>query len=232
MTNYKLSYLSIVLVIISLFPLINIAQISTDQDDTEDSEIYARIKPLHSLNVDVGLPVALQNSSFKQYMQGMIYFCPNYHFTFKNFLTIGAGFNYNYFWINHVLTSDSKNLGGIHSPGIFFRVGYEKFYTDRYGLDINVKIGQSKLIFDSDYNRKLSKLPTKNVVFIQPSIAFVVTADDRSSYKWILSYTFENYNFNPTLLGFPKGVLNASDNSTFTKYLSVGFGYTYYIKQR
>lgn len=232
MTITKFFYFLSLFSVITFFSLFTNAQISADQDNNEESETYTRIKPLHSINLDVGLPVALKNSSFKQYMQGMIYLCPRYHFTFKNFLTLGGGLNYNYFWINHVVTSDSKNLGGIQSIGGYVSIGYEKFYTDRFGIDVNLKIGQSKLIFDTDYNRKLSKLPALNVLSIQPSVAFVVTADDHSSYKWVLSYTNENYNFNSTYLGFPSGTLNSSDNSSFTKYLSVGFGYTYYIKQR
>ncbi len=201
-------------------------------EEDEPNEVYARIHPLRSMTLEVGLPIALKNNIFKQYMQGMIEISPTYHYTFKNFLTIGGGINYNYFWINHVLTSDSKNLGGIQSIGGFVRIGYEKFYTDRYGIDVNVKIGPSKLIFDTDYNRKLDKLPSLNVLTIEPSVAFVVTADEQSSYRWIVSYANQKYDFKSSLLGFAPGKLNTNPTSSITQFLTVGFGYTYYIKQR
>jgi len=204
---------------------------SLEEEDNEDPITYARIKPHHSVSLEVGLPVAIRNKNFNGYMQGIVNVSPYYHYSFKNLLTTGIGFNYNYFWINHVLTSDSKNLGGIQSVGGFIRLGYEKFHTDRYGIELNVKIGQSVLIFDTDNNRKLPELPTKNVFTLEPSLGFVVTADDHSSYRWVVSYTAQKYDFNPALLGF-KSDNSSSNSNAFTQFLTVGFGYTYYIKQR
>jgi hypothetical protein len=232
MTIHKFFYFSLLFALLSFYPLTTYAQ--SEEEDSEESETYARIKPHHSVSMEVGLPVSVRNKNFNGYMQGIINISPYYHYSFKNLLTTGIGFNYNYFWINHVLTNDSKNLGGIHSLGGFVRIGYEKFQTDRYGVDLNVKIGQSTLIFYSDNNRKISKLPTMNVLTVEPSIGFVVTADDQSSYRWVVSYTAQKYNFDPTLLGFVKDVstANSSPATSFTQFLTVGFGYTYYIKQR
>jgi hypothetical protein len=230
MTIYKFFYFTLLFALLSLYPLASHAQ-SVEEEDNEESETYARIKPHHSVSMEVGLPVSVRNKNFNGYMQGIINISPYYHYSFKNLLTTGFGFNYNYFWINHVLTNDSKNLGGIQSLGGFVRIGYEKFHTDRYGVDLNVKIGQSTLIFDTDNNRKLSKLPIMNVLSVEPSIGFVVTADDQSSYRWVVSYTAQKYDFKPTLLGFAADNSSSSTN-TFTQFLTVGFGYTYYIKQR
>ena len=230
MTIHKFFYFSLLYSLLSFYPLISNAQ-SVEEDNNEESETYARIKPHHSVSLEVGLPVAVRNKNFNGFMQGIVNISPYYHYSFKNLLTTGVGFNYNYFWVNHVLTNDSKNLGGIQSLGGFVRIGYEKFHTDRYGVDLNVKIGQSTLIFDTDNNRKLSKLPTMNVFSVEPSIGFVVTADDQSSYRWVVSYTAQKYDFKPTLLGFAPDN-STSSNNTFTQFLTVGFGYTYYIKQR
>ena len=230
MTIHKFFYFSLLYSLLSFYPLTSHAQ-SVEEEENEESGTYARIKPHHSISLEVGLPVAVRNKNFNGYMQGIVNISPYYHYSFRNLMTTGIGFNYNYFWINHVLTNDSKNLGGIQSFGGFVRIGYEKFHTDRYGVDLNVKIGQSTLIFDTDNNRKLSKLPTMNVFSVEPSIGFVVTADDQSSYRWVVSYTAQKYDFKPTLLGFiPDN--STSINNTFTQFLTVGFGYTYYIKQR
>jgi hypothetical protein len=227
----KILYKFCIFFTFSFCSLFTLAQ-ETSLEEIEQSETYGRIKPLHSFSLEVGLPVALKNNYFKQYVQGMIYISPYYHYSFKNYLTAGIGLDYNYFWINHVFTNDPKNLGGIQSIGSFMRFGFEKFYTDRYGLDLNIKLGQSSLIFDTDKNRKLGKLPSLNVFTVEPSIGFVVTADDRSSYRWVVSYTTQKYDFRPTLLGFTKDNSSNNESSSYTNFLSVGFGYTYYIKQR
>jgi|APGre2960657468_1045069.scaffolds.fasta_scaffold23441_3 hypothetical protein len=233
MTQRNFFYYTFLFLTLIFSPLFISAQ-TLDEEDNEETETYSRINPRHSISLELGLPVAIRNKNFNGYMQGIVNISPYYHYSFKNRLTTGLGVNYNYFWINHVLTNDTKNLGGIQALGAFVRIGYEKFYSDRYGIDLNVKIGQSTLIFDSDNNRKLSKLPTMNIFVVEPSICFVVTADDQSSYRWVVSYTAQKYNFDPTLLGFVKDVstANSSPATSFTQFLTVGFGYTYYIKQR
>jgi hypothetical protein len=212
----------------------------TDEDE-EDASSYARIKPHHSVSLEVGMPVGLRNSAFSAYMQGIVNTSPYYHYSFKNKLTAGVGLNYNYFWINHVLTPDPKNLGGIHALGGYLRCGYESFHTDRYGIDFNIKLGKSHLVFDSDNNHKLPALPTLNVYYVEPSVGFVITVDEQSSYRWVLGYGVQKYHFVPSILGFDSSANSSSSSDKvnlfsriagYTHYLSIGFGYTYYFKQR
>lgn len=242
MINYNFFHIFFISICLFVFPFNGFSQDkSTGEEDEEDAESYARIKPQHSVSMEVGLPVGIRNKTFSAYMQGIINIAPYYHYSFKNKITAGVGMNYNYFWINHVLTPDPKNLGGIHSLGGYLRFGYENFYTDRYGVDFSVKLGKSQLVFDTDNNHKLSSLPTANVYFIEPSLGFVITADDQSSYRWVLGYGVQKYTFVPTLLGFDKSANPASSSENinllsriagYTSYLTIGFGYTYYIKQR
>ena len=103
MLNYRIIFHFVFLVItgISNFGL---SQVDDNDDFDNEPQNYERIKPHHSLSMEVGLPVAMRNSTFNAYMQGMVNISPYYHYSFKNKLTVGAGINYNYFWINHVLT--------------------------------------------------------------------------------------------------------------------------------
>jgi hypothetical protein len=207
---------------------------SQEEDEDYDDATYTRIKPKHSLSIELGMPLAFQNKGFKGFMQGMVNFSPYYHYNFANNIAVGAGVNYNFFWINHVLSPDKNNVGGIHSIGSFVELGYEKFYTDRLGTDFGVKFGYSKLNYYSANNRALGLgTPSQNIVFIEPTASLVITADEFTSYRWILGYVFQNYYFDPSKLGFTdQAEYHSSDYQKLTQFLTFGFGFTYYFKQR
>lgn len=221
------------------FVTVSFCQVATEEEEEADN--YLRIKPHHSVTLELGMPVSFRNEHFKGIMQGIINFSPYYHFTSKSHFSVGAGFNYNYFWINHVVAPDPKNLGGIHAIGGFFKLGHEKFHTDRVGTDFGLKVGRSLLLFDSDVNHENGgSVPKQLTYYVEPSFGIVLSADEFTSFRWVLGYAIQKYRFTPTLLGFAN-----SSNYTFktgqnffsrlqnyTQYLTVGFGFSYYIRQR
>jgi hypothetical protein len=207
---------------------------SQDQEDEDyDDATYSRIKPKHSFTMELGMPVGFNNKGFKGFLQGMVNFSPYYHYNFKNNVSVGLGANYNFFWINHVLSPDKDNVGAIHSIGGFLELGHEKFYTDRVGTDFSIKAGYSQLNYYSTNNRALGLgTPKQNVAFIEPTFSLIVTADEFTSYRWIVGYVFQNYKFDPTKLGFADSKeYHTDDYSKLTQFLSFGFGFTYYFKQ-
>jgi hypothetical protein len=220
--------------IVSICLFFSLSFFAQDEIEDIDDAIYTRINPKHSLTLELGLPIGLSNKGFKGFLQGMVNFSPYYHYNFKNNISFGVGANYNFFWINHVLSPDKNNVGAIHSLGAFIELGYEKFYTDRIGTDFSVKTGYSQLNFYSVNNRDLGLgTPTKNIAFIEPIFSFIITADEFSSFRWNLGYTFQNYIFNPSSLGFTDAKEYSSDDyQKSTQFFSFGFGYTYYFKQR
>ena len=215
------------------------SQASSEED--EDAENYLRIKPHHSVTFELGMPVSFKNEHFKGIMQGIINFSPYYHFTTKSHFSFGAGMNYNYFWINHVVAPDPKNLGGIHAFGGFLKLGHEKFHTDRVGTDFGLKVGRSILLFDSDVNHENgASIPKLATFYIEPSFGIVLSADEFTSFRWVLGYAIQKYRFTPTMLGFDNSSSYAfktgqnffSRLQNYTQYLTVGFGFSYYIRQR
>lgn len=208
--------------------------IAQDDEDDVDDAVYTRITPKHSLTIELGLPIGIANKGFNGFLQGMVNFSPYYHYNFKNNISVGVGANYNFFWINHVLSPDKDNVGSIHAIGAFVECGYEKFHTDRIGTDFSIKTGYSKLNFYSVNNRESGvETPTKNILFIEPNFSFIISADESSSFRWNLGYAFQNYKFDPTYLGFPDTKeYHTSDYNKSTQFLSFGFGYTYYFNQR
>lgn len=217
-----------------LFLFTSFSLIAQEDEDEIDDALYTRINPKHSLSIELGLPIGLSNKAFKGFLQGMVNFSPYYHYNFKNNLSIGIGANYNFFWINHVLSPDKNNVGAIHAFGSFLEIGYEKFYTDRIGTDFSLKGGFTQLNFYSVNNRSLGMgTPKKNVPYLEPTFSFVITADEYSSFRWNLGYSIQNYTFDPTDLGFNYSKeYSSSDYNKATQFFTFGFGYTYYFKQR
>ena len=230
MLKSKISNFFVFLIFVS-FSLISFSQ---EDDEEIDDAIYTRINPKHSLSIELGLPIAVSNKGFKGFLQGMVNFSPYYHYNFRNNISVGLGANYNFFWINHVLSPDKNNVGAIHALGAFVELGYEKFHTDRIGTDFSVKTGYSQLNFYSVKNRALGLgTPTKNITFVEPTFSLVITADEFSSFRWNVGYAFQNYVFNPTNLGFENAKeYSSEDYQKNTRFFTFGFGYTYYFKQR
>jgi hypothetical protein len=225
-------FFSRLFVFLFYFVLLCGASFSQEVDDDEDDEIYSRIKPMHSLTLEIGLPNPIKNKLFNGWMRGIINFSPYYHYTFENHISLALGANYSYFWINPVASKNNMG-GGIHALGSFFKIGHEDFYTDRFGTDIGVKFGGSKQFFDTDYNRAKGLLFKRDVFFIEPTLAFVLTADELTSFRWVFGYMFQNYVFNPTDLGESnQPAYHSKENSVPTNFFTFGFGFSYYFKQR
>jgi hypothetical protein len=207
-----------------------------DVDEEIDDVVYTRIKPKHTLTLELGLPIGMANKGFKEYLQGMVNFSPYYHFNFQNNLSIGIGVNYNLFKINHVLSPDVKNLGAIHSIGSFLEVGYEKFYTDRLGVDLSIKSGFSKLYLNSVNNKSIYfNIPTQLTNYIEPNFSFILSADEYTAYRWMIGYVIQNYKFDPTRLGFKSTKeisTETEEKNKLTQFLTFGFGFSYYFNQR
>ena len=85
MIKYNFFHIFFISICLFVFPFNGFSQDkSTGEEDEEDAESYARIKPQHSVSMEVGLPVGIRNKTFSAYMQGIINIAPYYHYSFKN----------------------------------------------------------------------------------------------------------------------------------------------------
>lgn len=222
MHSFKILFLSF-LVVSSTF-----AQDAEDFDDT----VYDDITPKHQFTMLLGLPNGTTNKPFSSIMQGVVKASPYYQFTLPNDIAIGIGANYDYFKINQVRIAQ-KNRGGQHNVGGFVKVGYEKFHAMRFGTEYSVKVGYNSSIIISDSNKTVNNgNVVMNGIYVEPMASVILTADEWSSYRFFVSYSFMSNGFSPQSFG------NASnmgyDPNEFlrrTQFLTVGFGYTYYFKQ-
>lgn len=215
----------------TVFSLPVFAQVNPEDDYDMDENIYDDIIPKHSFTIELGLPVATSNKPYQSMMMGLVKFAPYYQFTLKNHLSFGLGANYSYFKANEFRVPE-KVVGGIHSAGGFIKVGYEQFHSMRFGTDFGIKAGYTNTLFDTDVNRKNGGRQSLNCVYIEPTAAVVLTAGEYTSYRFVVGYSFQGYDFNTSQLGIQStGGYKPADFNHVTQYITFGFGFTYYFKQ-
>lgn len=189
-----------------------------------------KLIPKFTYNVELGLPLATANQPFKNIMQGLVSVNTYGQYSFPFHLNVGLGIKYSYFTVNQ-FSVESKVFGGIHSGGGFVKVGYDKFYNDRFAMDFGVKLGYMDHFILTDLNKASDQYPVQVLSsLIEPTVGFILTADERNSYRLNLGYSIQGYGFRPQTLGLESNSSYDPENfSTITQYFYVGFGYTFYF---
>jgi hypothetical protein len=186
----------------------------------------------HTFNIELGLPNGFSNKPFKNIMQGLVNVAPYYQIALKNNFIAGAGIRYSYFAINEFKVPTAVS-GGVHSSGVFLKAGWEKFHNERFATDLSVKFGFDQNYFTSDRGDSLGKsIIQVNATYIEPSVGFILTADELSSYRLFISYAFQGFGYKPSMIGLETfGGYNPTEFNKTTSFLIVGFGFTHYFKK-
>lgn len=189
-----------------------------------------KLVPKFTYNIELGLPVAVANRPFDDIMQGLVSANSFVQYSFPFHLNVGAGIKYSYFVVNQFATTTPVH-GGIHSGGGFVKVGYDKFVTDRFAIDLGVKVGYMDNYILTDKNKENGTNPVRiQSSLIEPVIGLILTADERNSYRLNIGYVIQGYGFQPKLLGVNSNENYNTDNfNNPTQYFYVGFGYTFYF---
>ena len=197
------------------------------------SVLTQTIEPKHTFNVELGLPNGMINKPFSQYMQGLVNVAPYYQYTMKNTLAFGMGIRYAYFGVNQFRVP-MKTRGGMHSFGVFTKVSREKFHTERFSTDMGVKVGYTQNYFATDRNEDLYQSPYQvNSILIEPTVELGLVADEQVSYSLVISYAFQGFAYQPHMIGLETfGGFEQKEFEKVTSYLTIGFGFTYYFKQK
>lgn len=189
-----------------------------------------KLVPKFTYNVELGLPIAASNLPFRDIMQGLVSVNTYGQYTFPFHLNLGAGIKYSYFAVNQFSVSEAI-FGGIHSGGAFIKVGYDQFYNDRFAMDFGVKLGYMEHYMLTDKNKTSGEYPVHvGGSLIEPTVGFILTTDNRNSYRFNIGYSIQGYDFSPQMLG-----LGSNENyeigklNNLTQYFYVGFGYTFYF---
>jgi hypothetical protein len=187
------------------------------------------IEPKGTFNVDLCLPEAIGNRSFKGLMQGLVYSSLYYQYRLKNTLAFGAGVHYSLANVN-VIKAPNGVTGGMHTVGPFLKLSQEKFHSDRFATDFGVKAGYSFNFMNTNLNEELGNNAPIGSFNFTPMVGFILTADAASSYRFNIGYQVLGFGFSPSRLGLNTNAgFDPANFSMVTQSLIVGFGYTKYF---
>lgn len=191
------------------------------------------ITPKHTFNVALGLPNGTINKPFESIMKGILDANTYYQYYLPNSLVFGAGLRYNLFAINEFRVPEPLD-GVMHSFGGFVKIGYEKFFTTRFGMDFSIKTGYNWHYLKTDLNDSLRGGAYRfDSGFIEPTVGFILSATEKSAYRLTVGYTFQGYVFSPYKLGtLLSGGWDPNEYNKGTQFITIGLGYTYYFSKK
>lgn len=190
-------------------------------------------EPTGSFSIDVGIPAQGKNESFGRVMNGLFNGGATYQYNVYKGLTVGVGLKYSYFIINTFALNNVNWRGGLHIPAAFGKIGYEKFITERFSLNFSARMGYAMMISGNDTCKKVMDQPyTEGTFFIEPQMELLFTTDKNapSGFSLVLGYNMLMSNFGPQYLcmeSIPN--LFPEDYVGITRFLSIGFGFRYYM---
>lgn len=188
------------------------------------------IDPDDSFTIELGLPNAFVNKLYKTIMQGLVCVAPSYQYTLKNGLSFGTGLHYTYYNVNQFRVP-TKIYGGIHTAAAFVKIGHEKFWTERIGTDIGLRVGYLQSITRTDaLEAQGIRFRRSEALFWEPTVAFVITGDVNSSYRLSFGYPIYGWGFKPWTIGVTSSMgYDTAEYAKACSSLTVSFGYTFYF---
>jgi len=202
-----------------------------------NQSVAQKITPKYTFNVELGLPISVANEPFDVVMQGLLAVSTYGQYSTPFHLNIGIGGRYSLFTINEFKVPVALN-GSVHTAAGFIKIGYDKFLTERFAIDFGVKVGYSFNASDvkelNATGKTIARYNNSNqAILIEPNLGLILSADERSSYRFYLGYTIQGYGFKPDFIGLQTNSgWDPSGFNKLTQYLVVGFGYTYYFKNK
>ncbi|MCG8576479.1 MAG: hypothetical protein MI810_16455 [Flavobacteriales bacterium] len=188
--------------------------------------------PKGSWSIDVGIPTLNENYAFRRVMTGLFNGGVSYQYNVLNGFTLGAGAKFSFFTINPSTTSADWK-GGLYIPAVHAKVGYEKFTTERVALSAWCKAGYAPMIAAHDSCKaKIGGPFVEGAFFVEPQVEVCLLTGKGSSdgFSFVLGYNFYFSEFRPDYFCLD-GITNLSgpDYEGITRFLSIGFGYRYYM---
>jgi hypothetical protein len=188
------------------------------------------IDPDDSFTIDLCLPNAMGNLPYQKIMQGLVHASTHYQYALKSGLYFGAGAHYSYFAINEFRVTP-KVYGGIHAAAVFLKTGHEKFWSERFGTDIGLRAGWVRTYVVSDALALQELSPTiKEGFYVEPNVSLILSSDVNQSFRLTIGFPIYGVAFSPQLIGIEGNMgYNPEEFTKNSSFLSIGFGYTYYL---
>lgn len=195
-------------------------------------------EPKLSFGADVGIPARSHNGSFQRVMEGLFNGGVVLQYNIFGGITAGVGVKYSYFTISPFALNNVNWSGGFHMPSAHFKIGYERFTTERISFNISARMGYS-VLFAHHGNDSVAvgveRNPVESCFFIEPQVEITLLTEKSSSdgFSLVLGYPFYFNEFGPRYLGMDKFPnLIEEDYAGITRFFSFGFGYRYYFGRK
>jgi hypothetical protein len=189
-------------------------------------------EPTGSFSVDVGIPAQGKNDAFGRVMNGLFNGGLTYQYNIIKGFTLGVGAKYSFFLLNSFAFNNSLT-GGYHIPSVFGKLGYEKFITERFSITPSLRMGYSMIVSSND-SCKVNNggSYTEGAFFIEPQVELLLLTDKNAAggFSFILGYNFllNEFSYDQLCLNNIPNLLE-EDYEGITRFLSIGFGYRYYM---
>jgi hypothetical protein len=190
----------------------------------------------HALKVEMGLPIAVYNPAFKEFIQGVAYSHVNYNYRILGNApispTAGIGISANYLDVaNYKIVG--LNQGGLLSYGGNVSLGAEIIHDEALISNFHVRGGY--FIMDSRNKQtptNISYFSRFQHIFLEPGASLTIMLDERQGFSFHVSYTFRDMKFNRQHLMVAElpGFVN-SELGGIAGNLNFGFGYTLYLQK-
>ncbi len=216
--------------VVLTFPFVSFSQ--AGEWDDADGGYFSEIKPKHAFNAQVRIPLTVQNAAYKKMVKDIVDVGVGYTYHFPFHMTIGVDARMMYNQINATQVEPGLT-GGIGTLGVLLKLGYERFITERFGMEASVKFGGVYNAMNTTKNiERLGQGYRNTALVVEPNISFILTASEATSFRLNVGYNIFGYKFSPydigstSLGGFDENQLNKA-----TQIICVGFGFTYYFGQ-
>ncbi len=178
--------------------------------------------------IELCLPSGRANAAFKDYLNGLVNVYPKIQYKVLPNWFVAAGPRYQYSTISEFKVPEKMN-GGMHVVGGNIELGWSKWQTPRFALEVGLRAGVAQHIFITDSTRT-SQIQRVNAGYLEPTLTFVLAADEAVAYRWIVGYNITGFGFKPWNIGVnTNGGFQLSDFNKATQSILIGFGMTYYF---
>lgn len=190
-------------------------------------------QPKGSFTTNIGIPTNEKNEAFNAVMEGLFKGGIGYQYNVYKGLTVGGGARYSFFINNQFALNKTAGKGCIHVPAIYFKLGYERFLSDRFSFNIGMNAGYADFLAISDSTKvTLGKAYQESAFFIQPEVELLMTTKNNSpnAFSLMLGYDYYFTQFNSDFLGrenFDGLPLEASTG--LISFFNFAIGYRYYF---
>ena len=189
--------------------------------------------PKGSFSIDLGVPTKAKNTAFGTVMEGLLNMGVDYRYNVYKGLTVGGGLKYSFFTMNSFAFNSNQITGSYHLPGGYLMLGFERFTTERVSFNGNLRVGYSSLLSVNDSCTTRHGGPhVAESLFIEPTAELVMLTDKVSphGFSLVLSYSFYFHDFTKEDLCMDEiSSIPPENYNGITRFLSIGFGYRYYL---